>query len=292
MSVSIYAAGGIVYRLTPDGVPEYLLIHRDRYGDWTIPKGKLDRKETFEKAAVREVWEETGCKCRLGPALGTTWYRAPSGVFKVVRYWLMESRRIAFRPNSEVDAIRWVDRHEALISLTYSRDRELLVRAHQMLTDPGSGRIYLIRHARAGERSKSTGEDRDRPLSRRGKRQTAALTEVLSEYPITRVLSSPYQRCRQTVAPLAERLDLPLEWSEPLAEGTKPRPVRRFIAGLARETAVVSTHGDIVERFITRLGEKGVALDPDRSWKKGSLWILDTSGGEVVRGRYLPPPAV
>jgi 8-oxo-dGTP diphosphatase len=288
MGQTIYAAGGVVHRSTPDGGPEYLIIHRDRYDDWTIPKGKLNRKETFEEAATREVREETGCKCSPGRELGTMWYQTPNNSTKVVRFWLMEARKINFAPNAEVSAIRWVDRHEALISLTYPRDRELLVRAHQALTNPGSGKIYLVRHARAGER-KPGNNDEQRPLSKRGIRQSEALTGLLSEYPITRILSSPHRRCRETVAPLAERLDLALEWSDDLAEGTKRRKVRRFIAKLAGETAVVSTHGDLIEGLITRLRENDVPLDGASQWKKGSLWILDTRDGEIIRGRYLKP---
>ena len=288
MGRTIYAAGGVVHRSTPDGGHEYLIIHRDRYDDWTIPKGKLNRRESFEEAAQREVHEETGCKCSPGRELGTMWYETPNDSTKVVRYWLMEARKIDFSPNAEVSAIRWVNRHEALIDLTNSRDRELLVRAHQALTDPGSGRIYLVRHARAGERQPGN-NDEERPLSKRGIRQTAALTGLLSEYPITRILSSPYRRCRETVAPLAERLDVALEWSDDLAEGTKRRKVRRLIAKLAGETAVLSTHGDIVAGLIDRLRENGVPLDGGSQWKKGSVWTLDTSDGEVVRGRYLKP---
>jgi 8-oxo-dGTP diphosphatase len=115
----IRAAGGLVLR---DGL--VAVVHRPKYDDWSLPKGKLDPGETFEDAAIREVEEETGLRCRLVRELPTVEYEV-RGRPKVVRYWAMELvDEGPFVPNDEVDAVRWVEPAEALALLTYDRDRE------------------------------------------------------------------------------------------------------------------------------------------------------------------------
>ena len=97
---------------------EVLLVHRPRYDDWTLPKGKLDPGETFEQAALREVEEETGVRCRLGRELPDVHYDNKDRP-KLVRYWLMEVEGRGFEPNDEVDEVRWLCEDAEL--LTYDR---------------------------------------------------------------------------------------------------------------------------------------------------------------------------
>ena len=121
MSDEIQAAGGVVIR---DG--EVLLVHRPRYADWTLPKGKLDPGETWEQAALREVEEEACVRCRLGCELPDVHYEN-QGRPKRVRYWLMEPvEDLGFVPNDEVDEVRWVAPDDALELLSYERDRQLV----------------------------------------------------------------------------------------------------------------------------------------------------------------------
>ena len=121
----VQAAGGVVVRRGDEGT-ELCVVHRPRYGDWTLPKGKLDPGESFEEAAIREVCEETGLRCSLGRELPSTRYFDGKGRPKVVRYWLMEAEGGDFVPNEEVDELRWISPPEAIELLTYDRDRELL----------------------------------------------------------------------------------------------------------------------------------------------------------------------
>ncbi|HEV2723294.1 MAG TPA: NUDIX hydrolase [Thermoleophilaceae bacterium] len=122
---TVEAAGGVVMRRAESGI-EICVVHRPGYGDWTLPKGKLDPGESFEEAALREVEEETGLRCDLGPELQSTHYADGKGRHKIVRYWLMEVVGGEFEPNDEVDELRWMSVHEAVESLTYERDRELV----------------------------------------------------------------------------------------------------------------------------------------------------------------------
>ena len=117
----VKAAGGVVTR---DG--RVALVHRPKYDDWTLPKGKLDPGETFEQAALREVEEETGMRCRLGRELPSARYIDAKGRRKLVRYWQMEPLEGEFARNKEVDELRWADPGEARELLTYERDRDVL----------------------------------------------------------------------------------------------------------------------------------------------------------------------
>lgn len=125
MARKIRAAGGVVSR-RHKGVDQVLLVHRPRYDDWTFPKGKCDPGESDEDAARREVHEETGYRCELGPELVSTSYRDRKGRTKRVRYWAMSVIDGQFEPNDEVDKIRWVEPALADELLSYSRDRVLL----------------------------------------------------------------------------------------------------------------------------------------------------------------------
>ena len=124
MDEVVRAAGGVVWRRGPSGL-EILLVHRPKYDDWSLPKGKLDSGETAAEAALREVEEETGLRCVLGEELPPVTYTDRHGRPKVVRYWAMEPRGGRFRPNHEVDEIRWVTPSGAGALLTYGRDRKV-----------------------------------------------------------------------------------------------------------------------------------------------------------------------
>jgi 8-oxo-dGTP diphosphatase len=122
---TVQAAGGIVLRPGTDG-PEVALVHRPKYDDWSFPKGKLEAGETHLDAALREVEEETGIRCRVRGPAGSSSYRDRFDRPKEVRYWLMEPVDGSFAPSREVDELRWVDVARAAQLLTYERDRELL----------------------------------------------------------------------------------------------------------------------------------------------------------------------
>jgi 8-oxo-dGTP diphosphatase len=141
-------------------------------------------------------------------------------------------------------------------------------------------RALLVRHARAGDRADWDGDDRLRPLDRKGRRQAERLADTLAELGATRLLSSPYLRCVQTLEPAATRLGLPIKERAELAEGAFAPAVLSLLDELGGSVPALSTHGDVLE-----------ALLGDRPCKKGSIWVVSVAGGRVEPERYLAPPS-
>ena len=121
----VRAAGGVLWREV-DGEVRVAVVHRPRYDDWSLPKGKLDPGEGWEVAALREVEEEIGLRCRLGRELPPVSYKDRKGRDKVVRYWMMQPKDGEFVPNAEVDELRWLVPDAAAGLLSYEHDRELV----------------------------------------------------------------------------------------------------------------------------------------------------------------------
>lgn len=121
----VRAAGGMVVRSGEDG-PEVALVHRPRYDDWSLPKGKLEPDESFEDGALREVEEETGLTCELEDELAPASYRDRKGRRKIVRYWRMRALSGEFAVNEEVDELCWVSPKKARKLLDYEHDRRLV----------------------------------------------------------------------------------------------------------------------------------------------------------------------
>ena len=125
-TVEVRAAGGAVWRRNEAGVIEVLLVHRPRYDDWSLPKGKCDDGEGFLACALREVEEETGLVCEAGPALTDVTYRDREDRFKIVRYWALQPTGGAFVENDEVDEVAWLAFPDAAAALSYPHDRPVL----------------------------------------------------------------------------------------------------------------------------------------------------------------------
>jgi phosphohistidine phosphatase SixA len=153
--------------------------------------------------------------------------------------------------------------------------------------------VYLVRHAVARKRSSWTGPDAARPLNRRGERQARELKRLLGDRPVTRVLSSPAVRCVDTVVPLANHLGLPVDHHPALVEGAATAATVDLIGSAASGPGdvVLCTHGDVLPPVLEALSRQGADLDEPDKTAKGSTWVLEVEEGEVVRGRYLAPPA-
>ena len=283
----VRAAGGVV-RCRVDGQVHTVLVHRPRYDDWSFPKGKLLEGESFEEAAGREVLKETGLECRIDVELPPSRYVDQQGRPKLVRYWFMETLDgLDLRPTQEVDEARWFTLAEARDVLTYDRDRAVLDAA-----TAGDAPVYLVRHAKAGDRRTWTGDDLSRPLSKSGRRQAKALVRVLSSRAVARILSSPAIRCVDTVRPLADQRGLPVEPRDELLERAPLSALFELLVELRSTPSVLCTHGDLIPAAIEHLEAEGALVGPDRGWKKGSVWVLEREAGMVVRATYIPPPEV
>ena len=295
----IPAAGGAVWRTGADGVLETALVHRPKYDDWSLPKGKLDAGEHPLVAAVREVGEETGLRVRVGRRSVQTRYAHRHGP-KRVDYWVMQAVGGAFEPNDEVDEVRWLPVPAAAALVTHDHDRAVVEDLAR--TDvPRMPRVLLVRHASAGERSDWDGPDDERPLDRRGRDQAATLAGVLAGFGPGRLLSAPPVRCRQTLDPLARATGLPVGDVPELGEegfGADPQAgvdtVLRLLtepAGTDPATAgptIVCSQGGAIPSVLLALGvrwhDTAGALWPPAA--KGSVWALGGRPGALLADYY------
>jgi 8-oxo-dGTP diphosphatase len=280
--IGVHAAGGLIRRQTDAG-PEFCLVRRPKYLDWTLPKGKLEPGESHRDAAIREVREETGFDCSVGPELPSVTYSDIEGRNKLVRYWLMTPTSGAFLPNQEVDELRWLSASEAVALLTYAHDRGVVVAALGL-----DAPVFLVRHGKAGSRSEWKEDDLLRPLSKAGRKQAEAIAGTLSGEGVTRIESSPYVRCVQTVRPLSLVLGVSVQPREELAEGEAVDVAWARVVGLGEATAMCS-HGDVIPAMIEEAERDGAELPATRECRKGSIWRLERQAGRVVAATYLPP---
>ncbi|MGY1692357.1 NUDIX hydrolase [Geodermatophilus sp. SYSU D01105] len=290
----VRAAGGALWRPASDGGVETAVVHRPKYDDWSLPKGKLDPGEHTLTAAVREAVEETGLAVVAGRRSVRTEYEVAEGV-KRVDYWLMRVVGGEFTPNSEVDDLRWLSLDDAAEQVSHDADRAVL--ADLARTDvPREPTLLLVRHGRAGDKSEWDGPDDLRPLDAKGRRQAARLAEVLPLFAPTAVLTARRTRCRETVQPLADRLGLPVEDCPELGEvefSADPEAGLTVVERLLepREepgVTVVCSQGGAIPSVLLSLGVRwaGVAgrLHPPAA--KGSVWALAGRPGALAADYY------
>lgn len=276
----VRAAGVVTFR--PGR--EVLLVHRPKYDDWSFPKGKLERWEHATAAAVREVAEETGLHVRLGPPLPDQRY--PTGRrMKTVHYWT--GRAVAdddvshYRPNEEIDDVRWVPVAEAAELLTYDFDRETL--AHAKAVRRKTHALVVLRHAVARSRRTWRGDDRDRPLLRTGEAQADRLVPVLAAYDAAAIVSSASRRCVQTVQPYVETTGYKLDTRKRLSEeGATEQAVERIVEDLlaSGEGAVICTHRPVLPLVYDAIGLRTVQRQPELA--PAEMLVVHARKGVVV----------
>ena len=160
--------------------------------------------------------------------------------------------------------------------------------------------VLLVRHASAGSRRKWEGDDADRPLDDRGRRQAEGLVDLTAPFDVVRVVSSPSVRCMQTVEPVAAGRGLAVIPDDDLLEGNSPQALAvvhsllapgSSTAGADGPAVVMCSHGDTIPDALDALAREGAALGDDRPCRKGSTWVVWRGPDGDVAGRYLPPPA-
>lgn len=311
------AAGGVVWRRRPfrlgasDAAPrpatvaegddvEVALVHRPRYDDWSLPKGKLNPAENVLVGAVREVYEETGLVVSPQVRLpGTRYPTARAGEQKVVDYWSMGLRRDDGHPgDDEVDEVRWVPPRQAERLLSYPGDRRVVAAFTEL--PPVTSVVVVVRHARAGSRGDWDGPDADRPLDALGEAQVAALTPVLRLFAPDRLVSAPPLRCRATIAPLAaDGLALRVEPVLGEEDRAEPDVVAAWLrhAATTSTSTVVCSQGKVIPPALEALAacsprlHRGAARpDGAASYQtgKGGGWVLAFSGSDLIAADPLP----
>jgi 8-oxo-(d)GTP phosphatase len=279
----IRAAGGVVWR--PAGAePEVCLVHRPRYDDWSLPKGKLDAGEHPLAAAVREVDEETAVRAAPQVRLSPTRYNTRDGSPKIVDFWSMRVLAVdEFHPNSEVDEVRWLSLSAAMKLTSYPHDARVL--AEFAALPALTGLVLLIRHAYAGEREGWPRPDSARPLDETGHAQAAALAGLLALFRPTRLVSASPRRCVQTLAPLAKAVDLPVEVEslfDETAHEKDPSAAAARLASLAAVSpvTVVCSQGQVVRQTVPLLTGQGTVKE--YATPKATGWALPFAADQLL----------
>lgn len=283
----IRAAGGVLWSMV-GGQRRFAVVHRPRYDDWSLPKGKRRAGEHPVQTAYREVIEETGTTPAIGRRLPGQHYRVAEGE-KSVDWWAMRAVGGEFTPGDEVDSLRWLPADEAINLLSYERDWALIAD----IGEPPTATVLLIRHAKAGDRESWTDEDRLRPIDRAGVRQTRRIAEIVPCWHPDRIGSADLLRCTQTVAPLAHALGLPVETEPTMSEDAyvaDPAAALariRELAALGGTSAICSQGGAIPGMVAELAGADGLAL-AEVPAKKGSMWALYFADSRLTNADYYP----
>jgi 8-oxo-dGTP diphosphatase len=289
----VLAAGAVLWRPGyRESAPEIAVIHRPRYDDWSLPKGKVDPGETEPVTAVREVFEETGHHVELGRRIATVSYPIEQRT-KKVQYWSARSLGGSFAPNNEVDDLLWLAAPAAIKKVSYAYDRKVLRRWAKEPADTQS--VLIVRHGSAGSKSRFSGDDKLRPLDKKGRAQAEALVAQLSAFGPTDVYAADRVRCHQTVEPLAEELGVTINNEPTLTEeayADNPKRGRRRVLQIAgsHRTPVICTQGKVIPDLIAWWCERdGVRPDKSRN-QKGSTWVLSLAEGRLIAADHIGSP--
>lgn len=267
--MTIYAAGVVCWR-EQEGELQVLLVHRTKYKDWSFPKGKVDPGETLPETAVREMFEETGVRLRLGRKLPTMHYQVPSGQDKEVHYWASKLRSKAwseakFKPNDEIAKLDWVRAEKALKKLTYVHDRDLLVEVIELhkQQELETKALILLRHAKATPRDQWDGEEAKRPLLPDGKKQAKRLIPALDAYAPKRLVTSPWMRCYQTVEPYSKNKKRTLILRSQLTElsnALSPRKTKHAVEQIfdTSKSALLCSHRPALPTIVQTLSSRAI----------------------------------
>lgn len=296
MIPSIVAAGGVVWRRNSDGEIEVLLVHRPRYDDWSLPKGKLEEGEALISCAYREILEETGLSIKLGPFVGSVDYYVPDGL-KRASYWsasLIEDKS-SFHPNEEVDEILWLDLESASEKATRDSDQEILELF--ILTPYDSSALIMLRHAKALERTEWQGGDEDRPLQLVGQLQAKRMLSLYQVFGVEEIHTSDAVRCLDTVAQMAKALQITPVITNAVSEYTYKKNKEKsidYVKDLIKrnQQVILCSHNPVLPRMMEKLTKKIDFDYPDNKLLPGEAWVLFHDKKEVLQIDRMAAPSV
>lgn len=287
------AAGAVLWR-GDRSEPEFAVIHRPHYDDWSLAKGKVDPGENLPVTAVREIEEETGYQVRLGKLLGKVTYPVGRRT-KVVYYWVAHVEGGEFKPNKEVDEIRWLPYEEAKKLLTYDLDADVLKKARKRLKLAPTTRVLYVRHARAHKRKNWHGNDDLRPLDTKGMRQAEALVAQLQAFKPTEIFVAQPDRCRQTIEPLAKATGLAIKTNPLLGDDAflnDPDSAFEAFTDVVNRGGVpiIVSQGWTIPAIIEKLDPEFMKKDDYQTCKKSGAWALSFNNGKLTGADYLASP--
>jgi 8-oxo-dGTP diphosphatase len=286
----IRAAGALLWREIAAGEIEIALVHRPRYDDWSLPKGKIDENETALACAYREVFEETGIKARFTRQLGAVEYE-DNGAQKRVKYWVAQALGASdFVANEEVDQLRWLKPTDSIELATHQSDKEMIERFLEI--EGPTDTLIILRHTKALERGDWDGDDSLRTLNENGIAQAQALINHLAPFAIDEIYTSDFTRCVQTVSPLGESRGLVVSKVPSLNEATfesDPERSISFANALKQDerNILICSHNPVIPTMLrgilnTKLKNKDlIKLEP------GDAWLVHRVKGEIVALDYL-----
>ncbi|HEU4544137.1 MAG TPA: NUDIX hydrolase [Jiangellaceae bacterium] len=280
---TVVAAGAVLWRMR-DTRLEICIIHRPKYDDWTLPKGKVKDGEHILTAAVREVEEETGQRVFLGRPLPSQRYLVAEGP-KIVHYWAAHAPDGThdWQPNHEVDRVEFLPAGEAVGRLSYRHDAEV---AAELIEGPlQTAPLVLLRHTTSVNRSDFDGPDGGRPLSPQGAAEAERLTSVLAAYGPLRVVSSDAARCTESVRPYAEHHKLAIEVDHALSEsGHEAKQAASLVHRLLAdaEPALICSHRPVLPDLLAAATARVQVAVPTEQLPPGGFHVLHHRDRVVV----------
>ena len=291
----IQAAGAVLWRQVNSGELEVAIVHRPRYDDWSLPKGKVEAGESHISASYREIQEETGYESNFGPEIGTVVYKL-EGAPKEVRFWSARATEMTGTPDeAEVDQVEWLTPKKAKNKLTNKDDRTIVDYFLEFGAD--SFPIILLRHANALKRTDWDGDDGDRPLEHRGQLQAKRLLPIYLPYGDLEIHTSDALRCIETVDVMARSLkktpifsadlseygyakdhDAPLDYVQDLMDRGVP--------------AIVCSHNPIIPKVVKKLVGKKYFKSMDRELEPAQAIVLHCRAGEVIACDWIDEPLI
>ncbi len=293
-SLTIQAAGAVLWRYGARKRIEVALIHRPRYDDWSLPKGKQDAGESMIACAYREVMEETGYTSIFGPELGVVTY-VVDGISKIVKYW---SAQAANEPTGkpdpqEIDHIEWLSPSDARKKLTLDDDRSVI----DFFLEFGTGTtpLVLLRHAKAVKREDWDGDDGDRPLAHVGQLQAKRILTNFLPYSLNEVHSSDAMRCIETIEPMTRAMSMNPIFSTDLSEyrfAKDKEAALDYAQDLMNsgKRLMICSHNPILPKLLKKLIGKKNFKQLDQELKPAEAWVLHHRDGEIIAIDWIEAP--